>query len=54
MNNSFFVTGNGTENEDEDVKVKPLIVRVNSAEVLAYHTASQKDLPPTTVSSIKN
>lgn len=42
-----------SEGDEEDVKTKPAIVRVNSAEVLAYNNASQKDIPSTNVSSGK-
>ena len=41
------------DGEEEEIKTKPLIVRVNSAEVLAFNNASQKDLRPTSVSSGK-
>ena len=41
------------EGDEEEIKTKPMIVRVNSAEVMAYNIASQKDLPSTNVSSGK-
>jgi hypothetical protein len=41
------------EGDNEEIKTKPMIVRVNSAEVMAYNTASQKEIPNNYVSSAK-
>lgn len=42
-----------TESDEDEVKTKPVIIRVNSAEIMAFNNASQKDFPPTNVSSGK-